>query len=171
MRAVQRRKFVTLRTPVDTNGVAQGGNFPFVSLRHHSDVVVHFIFGAVGGDCNITLQQAKNVGGNGAKALGFDKVYTVQTDAGSLEDQDKAVPVAVVSDSHPVEADTDDNYHIMIEFKADQLDVNNGFDSIRPNLSDPAAATLVCIMVELLNPRYSGIEDDVRQFPSALDQT
>ena len=171
MRMVQRRKIVVLRTPIDTNGTAQGGNFSAVCLSNYKDVVVHYIFGNVAGDCNITLQQCKNVGGNGAKTLSFDKIYEVKTTAGAPEDQDKAVKQTVASDSYTVAAASRDNYHMMIEMQADKLDRANGFDCIRPNLSDPSAACLVCIMVELLNPRYSGNESDVNVMPSALDQT
>lgn len=168
MRMVQRRKIVVLVPPRDVNGVAQGGNIPFVRVGLSKHIIVHFIFGNLAGDVNITLQQAKNIGGNGAKALGFDKIYGVQSDAGSLEDTDKAVPFDVTADSYTVPHATEDMYHYMIEFKPDQLDVNNKFDCIRPNLSDPAAAGLVCIFVECLEPRYSGIENDVRHFPSNM---
>ena len=172
MRMVQRRKMVMLVPPKDSTGAAQGGNLPFVSVGKHRDFVVHFFFGNIAGDVNLTLQQAKNVGGNGAKALGFDKIYAVQSDAGDVVDQDKAVPVTVASDTHAVANATDDNYHYMIEMRVDQLDVNNGFDCIRPNMSTPGAnACLVCIVVELLNPRYSGEEDELGIYPSAMDQT
>jgi len=171
MRMVQRRKIVVLRTPFDTTGAAQGGNFSAVCLRGYKDFVIHYIFGNVAADCAITLQQCKNVGGASGKTLAFDKLYAVQTNAGAPEDQDKAIPVTVSGNSFTVANATYDNYHLMVEGQADKLDVNNGFDCIRPELSSPAGACLVCIFVELLNPRYSGQENEVRVMPSALDQT
>lgn len=170
MRMVQRRKLIVWRTPLDVSGLPQGGNLPFVHIGNYKDVVVHFIFGNVAADAAMTLQQAKNVGGGGAKALAFDKIYKVQTNAGAVEDQDKAVG-EIVASTRTVANGSEDQYHFMIEFQADKLDRNNGYDCIRPALSSPAGAVLVCILVELLNPRFSGIEDDVRVMPSALDQT
>lgn len=169
---VQRRKIVVLRTPIDSTGAAQGGNFSAVCLRGYKDFVVHYIFGNIAGDVNLTLQQCKNVGGSGGKTLSFDKIYKVKTNSGAPEDQDKAIAETVSNDSYAVVNTTHDNYHFMIEGQADKLDVNNGFDCIRPEMSTPGAnACLVTIFVELLNPRYSGQEDEVRIMPSALDQT
>jgi hypothetical protein len=171
MRMVQRRKIVTLRTPVDSTGAAQGGNLSAVSVRAYKDIVFHYVFGNVAADCAITLQQCKNVGGSGGKALAFDTIYLVKTNAGAPEDQDKAVRTTVASNSFTVANATHDNHHMMIEMQTDKLDVSNGFDCVRPELSSPAGACLVCMFVELLNPRYSGDESNLRVMPSALDQT
>jgi hypothetical protein len=168
---VQRRKIVVLRTPIDTNGTPQGGNYSFVSVGKYKHFVVHVIVGNLAGDAALTLKQAKNVGGNESKELEFDTIYRVQTNAGAPEDQDKAVKHDVASNSYTILAASHDNSHFMIEMKPDQLDVNGGFDCIRPHLADPGAAGLVTIFVELLEPRYSGQEDLVEIMPSALDQT
>jgi len=168
MKAVQNRKIVVLRSPIDINGNPQGGNYSFVSMKNYQHAVFHFIFGNVAGNANITLQQAKNVSGNGAKTLGFTEIYRTKTDASPEYNADRAEKVAVASDTHAVLAASDDNTHFEIEMKNDNLDVDNKFDCVRPHLSDPAAAALVCIFVELRNPRFAGDPSNVNVMPSAL---
>lgn len=171
MRTVQQRKVWVFQPPIDGTGAVFGGNKQFACLRGITDVVIHFIFGNLAADGTITLQQAKNVGGNGAKALAFDTIWLTKSDAGAPEDQDKPVRTTVAANSFTAAAASMDNTHMQIEMHVSQLDVQNGFDCIRPNFAGGAGASLVCIIIEGRNPRYTGAESDLNVSPSMLDQT
>ena len=171
MRMVQRRKIWMPRTPIDGNGASYGGNFQFACLRAYQDVVLHWLFGNVAADATVAIQQAKNIGGSGAKTLAFDTIWLVSAAAGDPVDMDKAVRHTVAANAFTVANATMDNHHMMVELHASQLDVQNGFDCIRPTFVGGAGATLVAMLVEFLNPRYSGDEGNLNVFPSALDQT
>jgi hypothetical protein len=75
---------------------------------------------------------------------------------------------AVTSDTFTLAAATHDNYIAIVEIKADDLDVDNAFDCIRPQLADPAAAAVIGILVELHDPRYRGDEENMDVMPSGL---
>jgi len=172
MRLVQNRRMWMFRPPIDGNGATYGGDKQFACLRGFTDFVIHFFFGNVAtADSTITLKQAKNVGGSGAKELAFDTIWLVKSDAGDPVDQDKPVRTTVAANSFTVANATHDNHHMMVEMHASQLDVQNGFDCIRPNFVGGAGATLVAIVIEAYNPRYKGAEADLNVFPSMLDQT
>lgn len=166
MKAVQNIKTCVVRTPIDTNGTPQGGNYQFLSFKNAAHAVVNYLFGNVAGDCAITLKQAKNVGGGSNKALAFTKIYACKTNSGSQEDMDRFNEETVSANSYTVAAATHDNYHFKIELRSDALDRDNGFDCIRPELADPAAACLVAIWVDFYHTRYNGDQSDPNIFPS-----
>lgn len=154
--------------PIDGNGLTLGGNFQFASMKNHYRVAFHFLFGNVAADGTISLQQAKNIGGSGAKTLAFTKYARQQCIAGDPRDQDKFLVETATGNAITVAAASNDGNWYIIEMKADELDVNNGFDCVRPNFIGGAGATLVAIWVEFLDPKYSGNQVDNNIFPSVL---
>lgn len=153
---VMNRKIWVPQPPKDVNGLTLGGNYQFACLKNGARWAAHFIFGNVAADGTITLKQAKNVGGSGAKALAFTTYYYCKTNDGDVEQQDTFQKLTATGNSITVANATDDNGYFMIEGKTDMLDVSNGFDCIRPELTGGAGATLAMIMLELNDLRYGG---------------
>ncbi len=153
--------------PVDGNGTTYGGDRSFVSMKDYPYVRVLFQFGNQAGTTTITFKQAKNVGGGSNKTLGFTTIWQAQSDAGSPWDQDKFIKVTVAANSYATVAATHDNYLMIVEFKADQLDVTNGFDCIRPNIVCSAAANLLSCQIDMMDGKFVGSLDP-KVMPSML---
>lgn len=86
----------------------------------------------------ISLKQATSVGGGGEKPLSFRKVYAnVDTGAGDL-----LTETAVSNDTFTTNNTNAKNLMYVIEVKAEDLDVNGGFDCLRAGTGDATAATL-----------------------------
>jgi hypothetical protein len=89
----------------------------------------------------ITLKQATAVAGTGEKPLSFAKAYrNVDTGAGDVLSE-----FAVTSDTFTTQAVNSKNAMYVIEVKAEDLDVNNGFDCIRAGTGDATAATITVL--------------------------
>lgn len=89
----------------------------------------------------ITLKQATSVAAGGEKPLAFSKAYrNVDTGAG-----DALSEFAVTSDTFTTQAVNSKNAMYVIEVKAEDLDVNNGFDCIRAGTGDATAATITVL--------------------------
>jgi hypothetical protein len=168
-RFTQRKKTVPFVPPIDSTGTAQGGNYSFISLKNYQRAEITVFVGNIAGDSALTFLQAKNVEGNGSKALSFTKIEKCQSRAGSQEDADKFVEEAVTGDSYTIAAASHDNHMFKVVINADDLDVDNGFDCFRPNLGTPGAnAYLVAVIIDLHDPRYRGDQENVNVLPSAL---
>lgn len=84
----------------------------------------------------ITLKQASDVAGTGEKALAFDKMFAnVDTGAG-----DTLTETAVTSNTFTTNTTNDKNLMYVIEVKAEDLDVANGFDCLRVDALSMASA-------------------------------
>ncbi len=89
----------------------------------------------------ITLKQATAVAGTSEKALSISKAYrNIDTGAG-----DGLSEFAVTSDTFTTQAVNSKNAMYVIEVKAEDLDVNNGFDCIRAGTGDATAATITVL--------------------------
>jgi hypothetical protein len=77
--------------------------------------------------CAITLKQATAVAGTSEKALAFSKVWRNIDTAAS----DTLAEAAVVSDTFTTDTTDNKNLLYVIEVKAEDLDVANGFDCVR----------------------------------------
>lgn len=86
----------------------------------------------------ITLKQATSVGAGGEKPLAFAKAYrNVDTATADVLSE-----FAVTSDTFTTQAVDSKNAMYVIEVKAEDLDVNNGFDCIRAGTGNATAATI-----------------------------
>jgi hypothetical protein len=167
-RHTQRVKNIMWCPPVDTNGTPQGGNRSFISMKNANRAVIKILVGNLAGDIAVTLKQAKNVEGGGSKALAYSKILVCKSTASPPEHGDLWHEEAVTSNSYTLANATHDNYMFIIEIKGDDLDVNNGFDCIRPQFADPAAAAVIAVLVELHDLRLRGDEENINVLPSAL---
>lgn len=91
----------------------------------------------------ITLKQATAVAGTSEKALAFAKVKrNIDTAAG-----DTLSEVDVTSNTFTTDSTNSKNLMYVIEVKAEDLDVNNGFDCVRVGTGDATAATVTVLYV------------------------
>ncbi|CDN52529.1 Hypothetical protein RG1141_CH01640 [Neorhizobium galegae bv. officinalis bv. officinalis str. HAMBI 1141] len=98
----------------------------------------------------ITLKQATTVAGGSEKALPFSKAYrNVDTGAG-----DALSEFAVTSDTFTTQAVNSKNAMYVMEVKAEDLDVNNGFDCIRAGTGD-ATATTITVLYALYGSKFA----------------
>ena len=131
--------------PQDINGATL--NEDVVSLKGYEHIDVVISVGNVAGDITVTLKQSSDVAGTGEKALAFDAMWKDQT------------KTTVTSDTFDIAAASDDNSIFVIPIDASELDVDNGFDCIRVDLTDPAAAALVSCTYEMCGGRYGALID------------
>ncbi len=159
---VHHHKYVTKFQPQDINGAAQGGNYFFTSFRLHEGVGIFIAVGAHSGNSvAVTLRQAKNVEGNGSKALEFTEYYSNVPGASPEEETDKWKKQTAASDTFDIAANT--NYFIPL--RQAMLDVTNDFDAFRLEIAAASAATLVSALYELFSGP-EGIADDIDHIPS-----
>lgn len=86
----------------------------------------------------ITVKQATAVAGTSEKAVSFTKAYR-NIDTGAA---DALAEFAVTSDTFTTNSTNSKNLMYVIEVKAEDLDVNGGFDCIRAGTGDATAATV-----------------------------
>ena len=98
----------------------------------------------------VTLKQATDVSGTGAKALSFTKKYSKVGLTGTVN-----VATAVASDTFSLTAVA--NRIEMVEISAEDLDVSGGFDCIGLDVATPGAnADLICIVAIIYGLRCPG---------------
>jgi len=159
---VHRHKYVTKFQPIDINGVAQGGNYNFTSFRLHEGAGIFIAVGAhAGASVAVTLRQAKNVEGNGSKALGFTEYYSNVPGASPQEEEDKWKVEVAASDTFDITAAR--NYFIPL--RPAMLDVTNDFDAFRLEIAAATGATLIHANYELF-AGPEGIADNIQHIPS-----
>jgi hypothetical protein len=86
----------------------------------------------------ITLKQATAVAGTGEKALAFTTYYS-NIDTGAA---DVLASATATSNTFTTNSTNSKNLMYVIEVKAEDLDVNNGFDCLRAGTGDATAATV-----------------------------
>src|SRR5574340_614693 len=110
----------------------------YVSLKNFDrlTILIPVLNGATvtGGD--VTLKQATAVAGTGEKALAFAKMYA-NTDCAA---SDTLTETAVTSNTFTTNATNSKQLMYVIEVKASDLDVANGFDCVRINVANMANA-------------------------------
>jgi hypothetical protein len=147
---VEAAKIVKAFGPVDTNGAAQTGSW--VSLAHFKKLAVILSTGAwAGGNAAVTLEQAQDNAGTGAKALSFDRYYEVFNNASTPKDG--VTEVAVANDTYNL---TGANKTHVIEVREADLDINNGFKFVRVKTASPGAnADLIAAHYALYKGGYT----------------
>lgn len=118
----------------------------YVSLKNHGKLIILIVATnaeTVTGSA-ISLTQAKDVSGTGAKALALTEVYRT-LDVEDASAGDTLVRDAVVSNTFTTDATDDKSLLYLIEVDASQLDVTNLFDCVRVNTGDATASTLTVL--------------------------
>lgn len=138
--------------PVDMSSAANTGDY--VSLKGYERCTILFFknAGTAGDDPTLTVQQATAVAGTGAKDLAvIDTVYvkqdTVLTSEGTFT---KTTQTAATSYTDATSAE--DAAIWMIDIKAEDLDVDNGFDCINASVADVGTNAQIGALLYLLWP-------------------
>lgn len=125
-----------------------GNNGDWVSLKGFSRMAIVFIkaVGTAGDDPTVTVKQAQNVSGAGAKALSFTEVRKKQAApdlaaVGQFTKSTTAVPAT--NDTFNTAAGTWTNSDlaeqaaiVVIDIKIDDLDLNGGYTSVQASIAD-----------------------------------
>ena len=149
--------FAGVVADMDTN---QTGDY--VSLKNFSKVGILFVkaAGTGGDDPTLTLYQAQDVGGTGAKVLeAIDTHYIKQaatnlTAVGTFTKTEQSVAETIAFNADSAEQVIVDYF----EIAATDLDVANGFDCIRADVALAASggAQYGAVLYLLLDGRYAG---------------
>lgn len=121
---------------VDLQGGANNGDW--VSLANYKRVLILFAsgLGTNGDDPTLTVQQATDNAGSGAKALNFTTVYKKQA-ATSLAAVGQWTKVTQSSGNTYTNTDAAEQSVLWaVEFEAAELDVDGGFDHVRATVAD-----------------------------------
>ena len=130
-RLVEAAELIKAFGPVNTTGAGQNG--VWVSLENYRRCAVVLSSGAwAGGNAAVTLEQAQDAAGTGAKSLSFDRYFQVFNVADTPDDV--ASEVAVTGDTYNFTGA--DTVHV-IEVRAADLDITNGFTFFRVQTASP----------------------------------
>lgn len=156
-------KIVKQIFPLDINAAVQGGNYNFVSLRNYQQMGFRLNVGAHSGDgVAFSMRQAKNVEGNGSKAMTNHTYGFRNTPGGSpQEESDRWDKFTITSGLFDIAAST----LYWIPFRPAMLDVSNDFDCIRGEMEAGSAATLVSLDLFLWGGP-EGIDTSITHIPS-----
>ncbi len=143
---------------------AQGGNYNFVSLRNYQGMVLILDVGIHTGDATaLTVKQAKNVEGNGSKAMtAHTRGYKNVPGSSPQEESDRWDEFTITSGTFDIAAAT----RYIIPIRPAMLDVTNDFDCIRMELAAPSATTVISMAIDLWGGP-EGIAGNTDHIPSA----
>jgi hypothetical protein len=140
--------------PADLAAAAQSGDW--VSLKNYRHVAIVFFkaAGAAAEDPIITVQQATDVAGAGAKALNFTTIY--RKSAADVQTVGQFTKVTQAAANTYNGDDGDKQVIYLIEFNAEDLDAEGGFDCVRATFADVGVtAQLGALLYVLSGPRYT----------------
>ena len=161
MRLVENFNIVAGIIPVDLQTAANNGDYISMKNYGHVTIVLFTGIGTAGDDPVITLDQATDVSGTGAKTLNIDEIYH-KTGATALSAVGTFTRVTqTAQDGYDTAAiDGAENEQILvIEIDKDDLDSDNNFDCLRAVVADVGGnAQLGSLLYILSDPRYEGIE-------------
>jgi hypothetical protein len=129
----------------------------YVSLKNYGRVSCKFVagVGTAGDDPTITLAQAQNVAGTGSKGAAFTKIKVKKASAISAVGTFTDVTQASGS-TYTDTASAENEKMWVIDVKAEDLDVANGFDCVQLGVSTTTTAGQVgYVEYELHEPRYN----------------
>jgi hypothetical protein len=154
--SLRKNQVVMAIVPVDSQTGANNGDWVSMKDFHRCTVLVIKAAGVAGDDPVITLKQATDVSGAGAKALTFTRVDSkvgTQTSIGAWTANTQA---AANTYTDLVSAESQGIF--AIDIKSEDLDVNNSFDCVQLSVPDTGAAgaQLLTAVYILRGARYNG---------------
>src|SRR5262245_31322367 len=146
---VENQKAIYGSEPKNYTGAT--GNLDYVSLKNYDRAACVIQTGAwAGGTAAVTLTQAQDVSGTGAKGLSFANQWTYQSTGFTI---DALTKTAVSSDTFNLA--TANTVHV-IEVEAADLDMANAFDCFRVSIASPGAnADFYDVMIYLYASSYT----------------
>lgn len=142
--------------PVDLATAGASGDW--VSLKNHRHLAIVFFraAGAAGEPAVITVQQASDVAGTGAKALNFTRVDHKSAADILTVGQFTKVTQAAANTYSAVGGAGNTQAIVLIEFNAEDLDADGGFDCVRATIADVGTTAQLSAMLYVLSgPRYT----------------
>ena len=127
-----------------------------ISLKNHGSGLLCFykVGGATNEDPTLTVLQCTSVAASGAKALNFTTLYTKQGTLTSVGTWTKTTQAAAATYTNTTASENEAIWVITI--KAEDLDVDNGFDCMRVTIADAGSTNqLGALLYFLLEPRYA----------------
>jgi hypothetical protein len=157
-RLVDRYKFVNGFGPALPS--TSSTNYVDLDDYNHATVLINAENATTVTGSAITLTQAQDVSGTGAKALAFS-VYFYNLDTVA---SDTLVQGAASGNTFTTSAVNSKSAQYFIEINAADLDINNGFSTVKVNLGT-GVATVIGVDFIMSGARYGG---NFAQFPSAI---
>ena len=142
-----------------------------VSFKNYRRCVVLFVkgLGTAGNDPSLTIEQATDMTFDVAKPLPFTDVYTKE-DATTLNNVGQRTHVTQAAADSYTDAGVAERMAVWeIAFKAEDLDIANGFTCLRAQVSDvgtAGAGDLGTVIYLMMDPYFAGLPEDL---PSAID--
>ncbi|RWQ16099.1 hypothetical protein [Mesorhizobium sp.] len=128
----------------------------WVSLKNFGRMAIVFFkaAGTAGDDPTLTLEQATAVAGTGAKALNFTRIDVKQ--GADLFAIGEFTTIAQAANTYTEATSAEAQAIWVLDVKAEDLDVDGGFDCIRASISDIGTnAQLGCLLYLGHEPRYA----------------
>lgn len=142
--------------PVDMSAAANNGDWINMRDWNHLTVIVYKSAGTAGDDPTITLKQATDNAGTGAKALNFTELWQKQ---GTLTASAQGTFTKKTQSAANTYVDTDsaENQGIyVLEIDGDMLDVDGNFTHVQVSIADVGInAQLGCALYILTQPRFA----------------
>lgn len=161
MRLVEEMQVVGNVVPVDVAAAAMGGDWVSLKNYRHVSIVLSKAAGGAAENATVTIQQASDVAGTGVKALNFTTFY--RKEGADLTTVGTFTKVTQAS-GNTFTADGDSQGLYVLDFEADDLDADGGFDCVRLSIADVGVtAQLACAVYLLTKPRF--IQESI---PSAI---
>ena len=151
---LERGTLVPAVLPADYNGQANDGDW--ISLKNYARVAVVYFSGdgTAASDPTLTIEQATDVAGAGAKGLNFTTIYRKQA-ASALTATGQFTKTTQTAASTYTEGTSGESVLLwVVEFRSDELDVPNNFDCIRARVASVGAAKIGAILYVLGEARH-----------------
>lgn len=154
MKLVEKAQIASGFVPIDMSAAANNGDWMNMRDWNHLTVIVFKSAGTAGDDPTITLKQATDNAGTGAKALNFTEIWQKQ---GTLTAVGQFTKKTQSAANTYVDTDSAENQGIyVLEIDADMLDVDGGFNHVQVSIADVGAnAQLGCALYILSEPRFA----------------
>jgi hypothetical protein len=126
-----------------------------ISMKNHGRcaIVFHKAAGSASEDPTLTVLQAINVTPSSAKALNFTEIWTKQGTLSSVGTWTKVEQAAGNTYTNTTASENEAVW--VIDIKAEDLDVDNGYDCIQVTIADAGSVNQIGgLMFVLHEPRY-----------------
>lgn len=140
---------------VDLQTGANNGDY--VSLKNYNRVAVVFVsgVGTPGDDPTLTIQQATDAAGTGAKALNFTTIYRKQAAVNLAGTTAWTKTTQAAANTYTNATAAEEALIWTVEFAAEDLDADGGFDCLRATVADVGTNPQPGYLCYLLSePRY-----------------
>ena len=153
MKLVENSQIVCGFVPLDLQ-TQRDGDWVAMKDYNHLTIVFYKGVGTAGDNATVTLQQATDNAGAGAKAFNFTEIWRKQAaDVQTVGQFTKTTQAAANTFTNTNAAD---QAIWALEIDADMLDVDGGFKYVRLTLNDVGVnAQLGCVLYILTEPRHA----------------